>query len=273
MDIIGIIGTLLVLAIAVFVITSLFKKKKSNQKEVKIRLGKWIGGGLGWAFGGPIGAILGFALGSMFDGVSFSKEGLQTTQRGDFHVSLLILSAAVMKADGKVLKSELDYVRDFLIRQFGVDEATQQLLLLREVLKQDYQIQDVCAQIRNFMEYPSRLQLIHFLFGISQADSRYHPKEVETIERISENLGIPREEYRSIRAMFIKDLHSSYEILEVISSATDDEIKKSYRRLAVQHHPDKVAHLGEDIRKAATEKFQKINAAYEEIKKQREIVN
>jgi len=71
--------------------------------------------------------------------------------------------------------------------------------------------------------------------------------------------------------MFVKDPHWAYDVLEVTKDATDSEIKKSYRDLAKRHHPDKVAHLGEDIKRAATEKFQKINAAYEEIKKQRGI--
>ena len=82
------------------------------------KFGKWIGGGLGWAFGGPIGALIGFTVGSMFDGgKSQTQRGASgysgRTTTGGYVMSLLVLVAAVMKADGKVLKSELDYVKKF----------------------------------------------------------------------------------------------------------------------------------------------------------------
>ena len=98
------------------------------------KFGKWIGGGLGWAFGGPIGAILGYAIGSMFDGASDSpylhaRQHGGATRSGDFGISLLILAGEVMKADGKVLKSELDYIKTFFVQQFGVEDTKIKLLL------------------------------------------------------------------------------------------------------------------------------------------------
>ncbi len=247
------------------------KKSADTPKRYGSKYAKWIGGGLGWAFGGPIGAILGFAMGSMFDGVNVQKTAYQGTARGDFAMSLLVLSAAVMKADGKVVRAELDFVKSFFIKQFGLEETGKLLPLLKEILKQEINIQDVSIQIGQYMDYSSRLQLIHYLFGIASADGQYHPSEVEIIEIISRLMGIHKSEFASIKAMFVKDIFSAYNILEITPDATDEEIKKAYRRLAIQYHPDKVAHLGEDIRKSATEKFQKLNAAYEEIKKQRGI--
>lgn len=231
--------------------------------------GKWIGGGLGWAFGGPIGAIIGFSLGSMFEGVSAGQYAYRGTPRGDFAMSLLVLSAAVMKADQKVLRSELDYVKSFFLRQFGGAEGGRLVQMLREVLKQDINVQDVSAQVGQFMDDSSKLQLVHFLFGIAAADGHYHPDEVAVIQQICGYIGISNADYQSIHAMFVKDPHWAYDVLEITKDATNAEVKRSYRELAKRHHPDKVAHLGEDIKKAATEKFQKINAAYEEIKKQR----
>lgn len=249
--------------------------KKSPKKEINdMKYGKWVGGGLGWAFGGPIGAILGFAFGSMFDGMQSGKYAYQQgapTQRGDFSVSLLILSAAVMKADNRVTKSELEYVKAFLIRQFGEQAGQEQVLALREILKQDYNLSDVSRQIGQFMDYSSKLQLLHYLFGLSGADGHTHPQEVDMIETISSFLGIRSADYKSIRAMFVKDINNAYQILEVTPDANEDELKKAYRKMAVKYHPDKVAHLGDDVKKAATEKFQKVQAAYEEIKKQRGI--
>ncbi|MFH1297818.1 MAG: TerB family tellurite resistance protein [Bacteroidota bacterium] len=233
--------------------------------------GKWIGGGLGWAFGGPIGAILGFALGSMFEGVSSGKYAYRGTSRGDFAMSLLVLSAAVMKADQKVRRSELDYVKAFFYRQFGDTEGARLIQMLQEILKQNINIPEVSVQVGQYMDYSSKLQLLHFLFGIAAADDLYHLEEVAVIEQISGYMGISRADYLSIHAMFVKDPHWAYDVLEITKNATDAEMKKAYREMAKKHHPDKVAHLGEDIKKAATEKFQKVSAAYEEIKRQRSI--
>ena len=89
-------------------------KKEPEQVKRGSGYGKWIGGGLGWAFGGPIGGILGFMFGSMVDGMNRGTAEYTGTRTGDFSVSLMVLAAAVMKADGKVVKSELDYVKNFL---------------------------------------------------------------------------------------------------------------------------------------------------------------
>ena len=247
--------------------------KVQTKSEKNMKYGKWVGGGLGWAFGGPIGAILGFAFGSMYDGMQGGKYAVSqgSTKRGDFSVSLLILSAALMKADDRVTKSELDYVKAFLIRQFGPEAGQEQVLMLREILKQEYSISEVSQQIGRFMDYSSRLQLLHYLFGLSGADGHTHPKEVDLIETISSFLGIRTPDFKSIRAMFVKDINNAYQILEITPDANEDELKKAYRAMAVKYHPDKVSHLGDDVKKAATEKFQKVQAAYEEIKKQRGI--
>lgn len=231
--------------------------------------GKWIGGGLGWVFGGPIGVILGLALGSMFDGMNKGKFPGQETPRGDFTMSLLVLSAIVMKADKKVVRSELDFVRNFFISQFGEEEGSRQILMLREILKQEINVQEVSRQVGRYMDYPARLQLMHYLFGIAAADGNYHPDEVDVIETIAGFMGIYSSDFSSVKAMFVKNAGWAYDVLEITASATNEEVKKAYREMAKKHHPDKVSSLGEDVKRAATEKFQKISAAYEEIKKQR----
>ncbi len=268
---------LLVTVVGYFYFTSGKKAEKPGEKaddhkdRNNMKFGKWIGGGLGWAFGGPIGAILGFAFGSIYDSMQSGKYAYQAgaTMRGDFTVSLLVLTAAVMKADNRVTRSELEYVKAFLIRQFGTQMGQEQVLALREILKQDIDIMEVSRQIARHMEYSSRLQLLHYLFGLSRADGQTHPSEVEMIARISTFMGIRTPDFDSIRAMFVKDVNNAYKILEISPEATDEEVKKAYRRMAVKYHPDKVAHLGEDVKKGATEKFQQVQAAYEAIKKQR----
>lgn len=239
------------------------------------KFGKWLGGGLGWAMGGPIGALIGFALGAALDdsGAVVKKTGVRPpkTQRGDFAASLLVLIAAVLKADGEVLKSEVEYVKQFLVRHFGVELAREQMLMLKEMLKQDIPLPSVCTQIRQSMEYASRLQLLHFLFGLSKADGKIKRSERDLLLQISEGLGIREPDYMSILAMFVPQADGDYQILEIEPSATDEEVKKAYKRMAVKHHPDKVSHLGQDLQELAKEKFQQVQTAYENIRRSRGI--
>jgi len=238
-------------------------------------LGKWIGGGLGFVLGGPIGAVLGFLIGSMVDNTTVQQTYSTSTRRstpGDFGMSLLVLIAALMKADGKVLKSELDYVKRFFIQQFGEASAKEALIMLRDILKQNIPVRDVCVQISQNMDYSSRLQLLHLLFNIAVADGMVNAAEIDAIEKMAGYLGIASSDYMSIRNMFVPETDSAYKILEIEPSATDDEVKKAYRRMAMKYHPDKVGHLGEEFRKSADEKFKKVNEAYEKIKKERNMI-
>ncbi|MBE0640510.1 MAG: TerB family tellurite resistance protein [Bacteroidales bacterium] len=236
--------------------------------------GKWIGGGLGWALGGPIGGILGFFFGSMVDNMNSGryeyKPGQQTeTREGDFSLSLLILAASVMRVDGKVVRSELNYVKQFLARQFGQEKAEQQVLMLRELLGKEYSLRQVCLQIQMNMSHPLRLQLMHFLIGIAGADGQYHAGEQEVLEQIGRYLNISPADMDSLRAMYSKTDESAYTLLEVSPEASDDEVRKAYRRMAMKYHPDKVGNLGEDVQRAAKEKFQSLQKAYDQIRKQR----
>ena len=240
-----------------------------NQGRSGNNYAKWIGGGLGWAFGGPIGGILGFMFGSMFEGMSNGQYSNQPTQSGDFNISLIVLTAAVMKADGTVKKSELDYVKRFFVNQFGANHAGQYVKMLGEVLKQDINIQDVSLQIGRYMDYSSKLLLLQYLFGVALSDGKHHPNEVSMIGTISNFMSIGPKDFESIKAMFIKETNSAYKILEISPDASNDELKKAYRELAKKYHPDKVSHLGEDVKKAAEQKFTTLNAAYEAVKQER----
>ncbi|MBN1107235.1 MAG: TerB family tellurite resistance protein [Bacteroidales bacterium] len=235
--------------------------------------GKWLGGGLGFVMGGPIGALLGFLVGSMVDSTSINTSTYtsspRTTTPGAFGVSLMVLIAAVMKADGKVLRAELDYVKQFFVRQFGKESALEATRILKDLLDQDIKVREVSEQISRNMDYSSRLQLLHLLFGVSLADGAVNKSELGVIEKISGYLGITSSDFTSIRNMFVPETDSSYKILEIERTAGNEEVKKAYRRMAMKYHPDKVSHLGEDYKKAADEKFRKVNEAYEKIKKER----
>jgi DnaJ like chaperone protein len=235
-------------------------------------------GGLGWVLAGPIGGIIGYAMASMNEerggsglggmfGLPKSGGDYPQTRAGDFTVSLLVLFGQVMKADKQLLKSELDYVKKFLTTNFGRDNARDLMVLFKDIIKQDYSLPTVCRQVKNHMDHPARLEMIHVLFGLSQSDGEIHPDEIDVIRKISGYLGVSSSDFDSIQAMFVKDTTAAYTILEIDPSASDQEIKRAYRKMAAKFHPDKVSHLGKEFQEMAEEKFKAISEAYEQIKK------
>ena len=248
---------------------------------------KWLGASLGWSFGGPIGGILGFVLGSFIDGFSeadikdYRKQIPQggrhsrtrtKTKSGDFELSLLVLAAVVIKSDGNVDRRELDFVRQNFIKMYGSARANRAFKLFRGIIKkQDISTRQVCIQIRQQMEHASRLQLLHFLFGISKADGFVSEAEMQSIHKIAGYLYISQADFNSIKAMFYNEVNSAYKILEIKKTATNEEVKKAYRKLVKKHHPDKLRHLGEEHVKGAEEKFRSIQKAYEQVQKERGI--
>lgn len=239
--------------------------------------GKWIGGGLGWAFGGPIGAVIGFAVGSLFDTSNVqvsSSSSTNTTGRtteGDFKVSLLVLMACVMKADGRVDKAELAVVKRFLVANFGEEDALEALQVLKNILNQDIDETQVAMQISMHLNASMKLEMLNLLFNIAYADGEVVASELNVIQRIAGIFRISQADFDSVRALYMKNVDPdwAYKALEIEPSVSNDEVKKAYRKMAMKYHPDKVNELGEEVKKSATEKFRSINEAYESLKKQR----
>ena len=243
--------------------------------------GTLLGGGIGWAFGGPIGGIIGAYIGSMMagNGASRNSSPYQTphnrrsafnhTQQGDFAVAMLALFGYISKADNKVLSSEVQYVKQFLVEKFGKDNAQDLMYLYKEILNKDYNLYDVTAQIKANTDYYARLEMLHILFGIAGADGEFHVDELAAIEAITRGLDISGKDYDSIKSIFIKESDQSYKILGVSPNSDVNTIKKTYRSLATKYHPDKVASLGPEFQKMAEEKFKSINSAYQDIRQQR----
>jgi len=188
---------------------------------------KWIGAALGWSFGGPIGAIIGLALGSFIDNTAdnspllgerqagrkrkhttYRKQSKYSqprrerpkTQSGDFEVSLLILASVVIKADGVQDQRELDFVRQQFLSMYGKERANNAFRLFKNISKQNISTRQVCLQIKQMMDHASRLQLLHFLFGIAKADGVVLEKEIRQIYTIAGYLGISSRDYESIKA-------------------------------------------------------------------------
>lgn len=256
--------------------------------------GKWIGGILGFMTMGPLGALAGFALGSLLDGnnglfgntyekgqaeADYYYEG----QRNSFLFSMLVMASYIIRADGRIMHSEMEYVRRFLRTNFGetaVSQGEQILLNLFEQRKQmDRQnpetfkntINECGAQIAANLSYEQRLQLLGFLVDIAKSDGNVCREEIEALTEVALCMGLSAKEVESMLNLQGDSLEEAYKVLEIDPSATNEEVRAAYRRLALKHHPDKVATLGEDVKKAAEEKFQQINNAKERIYKTRGI--
>ena len=285
--------------------------------------GKWIGGFLGFITAGPLGALAGYALGSLFDrgldevnkdgennqygnaysaysGKSSYQNAYQRQQgyggygsqqhayegeRNSFMFSLLVLSSYIINADGKIMHSEMELVRRFLRQNFGEAAKQQGEEILMKLFEQqkrmgmaEYRtvIYDSCRQISANMLYEQRLQLLNFLVMIAQADGVVVPEEVQALKEVAIHMGLTAEDVDqmlnlSSGASSSSSLDDAYRVLGISPSATNDEVKAAYRKMALKHHPDKVAALGEDVRRAAEKKFQEINDAKDRIYKARGI--
>lgn len=273
-------------------------------------IGKWILTGLGWAVGGPIGAIIGYFIGYSISSSFKSDEDApridepprrrgpyhNTGSASDIHAALLVLIAAVMKADGQVKRSELDYVKQFLSKNYDGMEARDMLIMLRDIVKRNIPVHDVCQQIKVNTDYTTRYHMVDFLCGLAEADGDFDMKEHNVIRTIVVGLGINAADFASIYARHATTRRSwsdytessrsgssynngrqqsyartdnsgrdPYKILGIDSTATDQEVKKAYRRLAMKYHPDRVETMGEEIKRNAEQQFKIINEAYETI--------
>ena len=238
--------------------------------------GKWIAGALGWAMFGPIGGILGYFFVSRIErlvesaGVYGEEQSWNQGQRNSFLMSLLVLSAAVIKADGKTTSQELAALRTFFSRNFDPQAGNEAEEIVKEIITKDINLYEVCGQIRSCMDYSQRLQLYHYLVSLGACDGLVQ-SEIDVLEVIASYIGLSKAEADSIFAQFRPRNDSNYRILEIDPSSSNDEVKKAYRKMAIKYHPDKVATLGEDVQKAAEEKFKAVNQAYEAICKERGI--
>lgn len=258
-------------------------------------IGKWIGGMIGWFAAGPLGALAGFALGSLFDTDNMLEEPEQgwnktqrkttdpynTGERNGFLFSMLVMASYIIKADGKIMHSEMEFVRQFLRSNFGEGAMQQGDQILKNLFEQRKQmearnpmafkttIHDCGEQIARNMSYEQRLQLLSFLAALAKADGTLRDVEVEALREVAQCMHMSVQEVDSMLNLGGNTLDQAYKVLEIEPTATDEEVRKAYRAMALKHHPDKVATLGEDVKKAAEEKFQAINAAKEMIFKAR----
>ena len=251
--------------------------------------------GLGWTLGGPIGALLGLILGNVlssdkqlgtgsttFTGDSAHRGPYRNTgTRDDVDMALMILIAAVMKADGQVKRSELDFVKRFLLQNYGEERGKQMLKVLQQLVQQDIPVYDVCVQIKVNTDYNTRYHMVDFLFGLGGSDGAFHPSELSMLRLIAQHLGISQSDYTSIHERHVGHSYSGYsgnsgasssfdkdpyKVLGISKDASDEEVRKAYRKMAMKYHPDRVADMSEEMQRNAAEQMKEINQAYDEIK-------
>lgn len=237
---------------------------------------KWIAAVLGFMFYGFRGAILGFIVGSLIDSFTSSRGSFKVFNEepsvtpGDFELHLLSLSAIVIKADGSISQQEMDYVRNYFVQAYGKDRANAIFRTFNEVAKKRELSEARIAQfLAERTKYAARLQIVHFLFSIANADGRVSEAEARKIQEIAGYLRIGTKDFQSLRAMFFKSTDNAYKILEIEKSASDAEVKKAFRTMAKKYHPDKIQHMDEAHIKGAEEKFRRVQEAYEQIQKER----
>ena len=240
---------------------------------------RWFAAIVGYALFRFPGAMAGFLLGSIFDNVSGKRGSFQTVFQNqkmgsvspaDFELNLLSLASLVIKADGTVSQSELDYVRQYFVQAYGRERANATFKVFNEVIKKrEVSAQNICMLLRQRTRYESRLQILHFLFSIANADGQVSSPEVNEIRSIAGYLGVNLRDFESIKAMFFKNPDSAYKILEIEKTATTSEIKAAYRTMAKKYHPDKLQHMDEAYQRGAEEKFRKVQEAYEQLQKER----
>lgn len=239
---------------------------------------KWILALIGFMFFRYSGAVLGFIIGTLIDNWNRSSGGFKTVfsgeeQRvspGDFELNLLSLASIVIKADGSVSQTELDYVRAYFVQAYGKERANATFRTFNEVIKsREISARRIGLYLQQRTRYEVRLQILHFLFSIAKADGQVSQAELNQLYEVSGYLNLMKRDFESIKAMFFKSADNAYKILEIEKSATDAEVKKAFRTMAKKYHPDKLQHMDEAYRKGAEEKFRKVQEAYEHIQKER----
>ncbi|NKI31029.1 TerB family tellurite resistance protein [Croceivirga thetidis] len=243
---------------------------------------KWLAAIIGFSIRGFFGAVLGFFVGSALDNLFQGNRGgaqtifqdltRQQVTPADFELNLLSLCSIVIKADGQVSQRELDYVRQYFVATYGKERANSIFRTFNEVIKKrEISAQRICQYLNQRTRYEVRLQLLHFLFGIAQADGQVSQAEINKLNELAGFFRIGSRDFSSIKAMFFKDADQAYKILEIQKSASNDEVKKAYRQMAKKYHPDRVVTENEAIKKGAEEKFKEVQKAYETIQKERGI--
>jgi DnaJ like chaperone protein len=230
---------------------------------------KWIAIIPGWILGDIVGAIAAY----------FFVETLMADKKGDlpFEVALLRICTLLIKTDGVVDDSEVRVVREFFVRTFGKRRAEVIFKEIKTSEVKNYTIDQLVSLLKKRIAPSKYYSVIQMLYAVAVADGDISPSEDAFIETIGRDFGYTLERLKTIRSQFVKSKSKStkysQEIIDALSTlglkttASFADIKKAYRELAKEYHPDKLAGMSQGIQDLAKEKFQQIQNAYEYLNK------
>jgi DnaJ like chaperone protein len=229
---------------------------------------KWVAAIIGYSILRFPGAVLGFVIGRFFEFLTHNPIQNKTTSYAirpeTFQLNLLALSALIIKADGRVEKKELDFVRNFFISQYGKERSDSIFKTFNtEIKKETQHLNQLTRVFVQQTPYETRLQILHFLFGIANADGHVSDLEVQKLSEVASGMRLRLPDFESIKAMFVKNTDNAYKILEVAADASQDQIKNAYRKMVKKYHPDKLRGQDPAMIKGAEEKFREVQKAYE----------
>ena len=247
----------------------------------------WLGAAIGLAMGSFPGAIAGFFAGLMIDAIfsggsrTYTQTTQQRTQQGGYQRPqaqdgrtmfikyLTLMSAHLVFADGRIYQTETDILKEFLRQNFGADGVQIGMNYFTELRAKHRQqtptqwnasVRSVCNTLK-MLDESTRLQILAYLAEIAKSDGRVDTTEIKALKEIAMYMGMDTSTVEQMLALGGQSLDEAYKVLGVSPNATDDEVRKAYKKMVLKHHPDRVAHLGEDVKNAATKKMQEINKA------------
>ena len=245
-------------------------------------LGKIVGGTLGFALGGPLGAIAGAALGHTFDAnnkqyyaegrrqLSYHEEAQMT-----FFVATFSMLAKVAQADGRVSPEEIQAVENFMAHELNLTPESKRFAvdIFETAINSPMAFEDFAGQFyHHFHNQPRLLDLmIDVLLRLSVADGALSGSEEKLISSAARIFGFSEQKYHEFKSRYAPDFEKYYAILGTNGRASDDEIKRQYRKLVKEYHPDTIASKGlpEEFTKFANDKFREIKEAYDVVKQER----
>lgn len=229
---------------------------------------RWIITILGFIIGNLPGAIIAYIVSGFFlkKSVNVETQFKRRNAQDAYFTALAGFVSAVIKADGQIDKTEIIYIKNSFVSLFGVERARLLMAQVKRFNEIKIPLQEIAEPVRRLFPYDDRLMILYLLQEIAKSDGEFHPKEKAVIVEIALLLDLSLEDQQESSHIGKADLESAYRLLGVSPTASDEEVKSAYKKLAVKYHPDKVAHLGKAVQNEANDRFAKINSAYDLIK-------
>lgn len=233
----------------------------------------FFGAGVGFLFGGPLGAMAGGVIEHLATQSTLERRSLNSNSNEEviFVTNLAAIMTLVAMADGVIDSHEISLIHNFFAEKLGYSGLQINYVdgIIRETERTNPNLTEICRAFKNQSNMETRLLLLDITCQIAAADRKITTEEEKAINIIATYLSIPEEDIEGLKNKYFgrgKEDETPYSILGVAYNASPAEIKRAYRTMAAQYHPDKVAHLGKELIEFANKKFTEINEAYKELR-------